>query len=394
MDDAVELDLSGLTAIRRIDDLLGFAEIEPGVTQTQLAAALMGSRFTMNPTASAGFSSIVGNLLDHGQGFLGERVDDLLGLEVVLPGGEVVALGAQRPLGGVVPHVHGLGPNLAPLFLQSSFGVVTAATIRLHPRPRATTVMACSSAHLGALLEHAIHVRIHGLVDVPVRVYAPSARQTYAGRGEQAIAYLRLAGLPAVMAAYRAEVIASAEARGISVREVTRTDDPLERAVVSCLQGDPSHNDAMIQASFGCAADQLDHASRHGWLTVMAVLPPLPDRVESELESAQALAAAQGIGLQGTVHVLGPTVLSLVLGVTFERTDAGIASAHAVASELYERLGSRGWLPYRIDVDRRPWFSERLVDPRYRQLLIKLGKVFDPLRVLAPGPYTPIEIDS
>ncbi|GGU44204.1 hypothetical protein [Lentzea flava] len=47
----------------------------------------------LNVTVSAAETSVLGNALDRGSSLRHQRVHDLLGLEVVLPGGELVHVG-------------------------------------------------------------------------------------------------------------------------------------------------------------------------------------------------------------------------------------------------------------------------------------------------------------
>jgi FAD binding domain len=146
-DDVVVLDLSRMAAVREINAAGGWAVIEPGVTQGQLAGLLAGTERMLNVTVSAAATSVIGNALDRGVGLRHQRVNDLAGLEVVLPEGDLVRVGWwPRPDRPTAVYPHGLGPSLLPLFLQSSLGVVTAASIRLLPRPEAMRVVRLASA--------------------------------------------------------------------------------------------------------------------------------------------------------------------------------------------------------------------------------------------------------
>ena len=115
------------------------AVIEPGVTQGQLHAFLVQRcpELTFNVTGSARDTSIIGNSLDRGAGYLGSRCEDLFALEVVLGSGQLIQTGFRR-LGEASPlahvHPHGLGPMLDGLFFQGNFGIVTSACFRLVPR--------------------------------------------------------------------------------------------------------------------------------------------------------------------------------------------------------------------------------------------------------------------
>lgn len=137
------VDLSGLTRIQGLERAsidCPIVRIESGVTQGQLHAALQTSHpeLTFNVTGSALETSILGNALDRGVGYLGPRAEDIFGLQVVLGTGEILHTGAQwlgsgSPLADRARDVH--GPSLDGLFLQGNFGIVVSAGFRLRPRP-------------------------------------------------------------------------------------------------------------------------------------------------------------------------------------------------------------------------------------------------------------------
>src|ERR1700754_1806935 len=87
------VDLSGMRRIRTLDIIAGYAVIEPGVTQGQLAGALEQTPWIVNVTSSCADISFIGNKLERGYGALGPRTNDVLGIEIVLPNGDVVTTG-------------------------------------------------------------------------------------------------------------------------------------------------------------------------------------------------------------------------------------------------------------------------------------------------------------
>ncbi len=143
----VLLDLSRMKAIRAYSEELGTITVEPGVTFGEVHAFLraQGSASFVGTTGAGPRASLIGNAMERGDGSgpWGDRAGHLLGLEVVLPTGEVLAGGFSRygagPLAGL--HGLGLGPSLDGLFTQSSLGVVTAATFPLAPRPAALSLL-------------------------------------------------------------------------------------------------------------------------------------------------------------------------------------------------------------------------------------------------------------
>ncbi len=137
----VILDLSRMLKIREINHELGYAVVEPGITQGQLADVLknQNSRFYLDVTGSGRDTSLVGNILERGIAYNSLRAESVAELEVVLPSGELIRTGYGHYDSAKANHIYkyGIGPSLEGLFFQSGFGVVTAATIHLMPIPEA-----------------------------------------------------------------------------------------------------------------------------------------------------------------------------------------------------------------------------------------------------------------
>ena len=145
--------------IKTVDPVDRVAIVEPGVVNADLqAAAEARGMFYPPDPASMRQATIGGNIATSASGprclKYGGTKDYLLGLEVVVPSGEILRLGgcSHEPCGPT---------NVVQLFVGSegTLGVVTEATLRLIAKPEArTTVMAAfarledaSSAVLGLL---------------------------------------------------------------------------------------------------------------------------------------------------------------------------------------------------------------------------------------------------
>ena len=139
------LNLSALRKIRSLSLQSHCADIEPGVTQGQLDAALEqeGGSHYFNVTGAGLGTSVLGNALERGIGYSGQRHLDLLDLEVVFPSGEVARTSRFEILAQAGAGLNGLGPDPTGLFCQSNFGVVTAATIALQRRPKVMGGVLC-----------------------------------------------------------------------------------------------------------------------------------------------------------------------------------------------------------------------------------------------------------
>ncbi|MGE0861318.1 MAG: FAD-dependent oxidoreductase [Gammaproteobacteria bacterium] len=168
----VMLDLSRMQRVLEINETLGYALVEPGVSHLDLQRELArrGSALTAAPPA-AGWGSVLGNLLERGHGHTprAEQFDNLCGLQLLLADGTVVETGlGARERGkprALLPWRHGL--PAASLFGQANFAVVTRLGIALAPRPaalRAYRVSVAAEDDLRALVERLRPLLLEGVV--------------------------------------------------------------------------------------------------------------------------------------------------------------------------------------------------------------------------------------
>ena len=139
----ITLVLEKMNRILSVNEDLGYAVLEPGVTFEQLNQHLKdtGSRLWADCPGSTVNASVLGNALDRGRGLTpyADHFGALCGLEVVLPSGEVLLTGGGPDQADQFPtwnvYKWGVGPYLDGLFSQSSFGIVTKAGVWLMPAP-------------------------------------------------------------------------------------------------------------------------------------------------------------------------------------------------------------------------------------------------------------------
>ena len=138
------LSLSRLRRVRAIDPIDMTMEVEAGVTlkAAQLAAADSGCLLPLS-ISSEGSAQIGGVLATNAGGNntvrYGNARDLVLGLEVVLPDGQV--WNGLRRL-----HKYNTGYCLRQLFVGSegTLGIITAAVLKLYPQPREVAVALCA----------------------------------------------------------------------------------------------------------------------------------------------------------------------------------------------------------------------------------------------------------
>ena len=133
--------LERMNNIVHVDERLGYAVIEPGVTYRQINDHLKqtGSRLWADCAGTTQYASVIGNALDKGRGLtpMADHFGALCGLDVVLPDGSMLETGGGAVGNNSVRHLYkwGVGPYLDGLFGQSNLGIVVRAGVWLMPAP-------------------------------------------------------------------------------------------------------------------------------------------------------------------------------------------------------------------------------------------------------------------
>lgn len=168
----VVLDLGRMNRILEVDPDLGYALLEPGVGFFDLHRHLSENSIPlwMSIPGNA-WGSVIGNALDRGFSAspYGEHAQNLCGLEVVLPDGELVrtATGAMTNTRTWPLFKYGYGPAWDQMFVQSNLGVVTKAGYWLMPEPEALAVMSLKLPDpddIGWIVDALTPLRIKGII--------------------------------------------------------------------------------------------------------------------------------------------------------------------------------------------------------------------------------------
>jgi 4-cresol dehydrogenase (hydroxylating) len=394
-DDTVAMDLSGLDRIRGIDVAAGWAVVEPGVTQGRLAEVLAGTERILNVTVSTAHSSVLGNALERGVGLRRQRVDDLVGLEVVLPDGELLRVGwwpdQDRPT-AVYPY--GRGPSALQLFVQSNLGVVTGAVVRLLPRPEALRVVRVTFRP--EMLPQVAHLLrrwvAQGLTSAVPKVFNPVAARGYGVDDGLSMAHLPVDGAAAKVAALTGILVAEAVASGLFDEVGAHdSDDPasphheVTTLVERAYLGDPDVTDTVFRAKMGHPADEIDQ--HVGFLFFLPMVPFTSAALVRAEDLLRRVTDETGVACGGTGHLLGPDHVDFVVAMRFTRSPDGTSRARRALDLLYESFTAAGFLPYRLDVDHHDWIDRCGDDASTRRFVRRLKDVIDPAGVVAPGRY-------
>ena len=445
------LDLSGMNRILNADQISKtnpIAVIEPGVTQRQLYQFLRDHcpDLMFNVTGSAADTSILGNALDRGVGYLGPRREDLFGLEVVTGTGEVVQTGFRR-LGEQSPlahsHPYGLGPILDGLFFQGNFGIVTSACFKLVPRAERQVAVSLAlkrETDLGAFIDVLAQLKREGVMGTVTHIgnkarthaslmYGISrylseccgvAEAELTREANKALAsvapfeWTSLGGVSGTPRMVRAAV-AEVRARMRHLARLTAVDDakldlgyrvmhglrflPLARANAAAIAAiRPLHGLASGVPSdvaidnllwrFGRSelrATALDE-STCGLLFISPALPMNGGFVADVVAAMTEIAAQHRHKLYATVNIETSTSLVAVTNLLFDRSSPDeTAQAHRCADALLDYIRSRGLEVYRARADMMASVVDEASD--YWRVVRRLKAAIDPGNIISPGRY-------
>lgn len=165
------VDLGRMKRIITVDAELGYAVIEPGVTQQQLSDYLQAEQLDwwIDCTGAGPDTSFMGNILERGFGHspYGNRLQHVSGMRVVLASGEVLDTGFGHYPQARATHLfpYGVGPFIDGMFTQSNFGIVTRIGIWLVPAAECVNHFLCTvSDHedIGAVVDALRPLRMNG----------------------------------------------------------------------------------------------------------------------------------------------------------------------------------------------------------------------------------------
>lgn len=447
---AVIVDLARMNRVRnegKITVSAHYALIEPGVTQGQLASLLTqyDLPLVLNATAAGADTSVLGNSLDRGFGYFAMRPDDITGLEVVLGNGEILQTGYGHYENAAMANLykHGLGPALDGLFFQSNFGIVTCATLHLHPKREAHVTLvaklrderdfepfidAIADLRRQTLLESVVHI---GNRSRMASTLGPLIYNFLVSQGEQPCAGLRekteailsrekFASWTAVGGVYgtAGEVTAKVSAikrrlkKLCTVSTITKRKLNLADSVLRCFGRAALNRRAMLQGAKALVDFSSGTPSDGALLSPLWALGDSPLGAGCNLDDTRAgiLFCPPAIPLDGkaareavacgeaifikfgfkpllTLNVVNTKTILCVQNLVFDRNNAEQATAaHRCIDATFEAWAKMGIYPYRLGIQSMEQFISAS-DP-FWQTVQSLKKALDPNDVIAPGRYS------
>jgi FAD/FMN-containing dehydrogenase len=142
--------------------------VEPGVTYGELLAVLGRDGLTVGIVPLTGASGTIGDAIaSHGLGTGSPKYqstgDEVAGLEVILPDGELLRTGSAALAGAGFFHRYAIGPDLTGLFLDANgtLGVITKLALWVHPLPPHQETLTLGFSDYAAGARFTAHAQLH-----------------------------------------------------------------------------------------------------------------------------------------------------------------------------------------------------------------------------------------
>ncbi|SFC78243.1 FAD-binding oxidoreductase [Pseudoalteromonas denitrificans] len=441
--DCIIVDLSKLRTISEVNEEFGYAIIEPGVTQIQLADYLKEkqSNYFLDVTGSGKETSVLGNCLERGTGYNALKADLLLNIEAVLGTGEVLKTGFWHYENSKVTHIfkHGIGPDLTGTLVQSNFSIVTSIAIQLLPVPKVQTSFSVrvTDDNLLEFIEKLSELRqlkvvnsiVHivnnqrskisltpivydlmkadnpNLDSVVLRDKANTVVGANLKKGWGAVG--NLMGTPQQVK-YAKKMIKSflgplGKVDFIDEKKLNRLEVVLRKLrlkktwyfimaykrVYGMMKGAPQNES--LRSIYWPNAEEDENwenpdLGKTGLVFFAPVIPCSAVDVKKALDIVNNIANRYQYNVALTLNTLSDKVLEVVIGVDFNLDlEKEKKKAHEFSEELIKQYKAEGFYPYRLGIKDMPVMLDQN-DP-YWLVIKEMKKVFDPNNVISPGRY-------
>lgn len=407
---SVILDLKRMNQVLEVNDQLGYAVVEPGVSFFDFKEELerRGSRLWMSgPSHSWG--SVIGNALEHGVGYTpyGTHAEAICGMEVMLADGSLVRTGV-----GAVENTREwqcykwpFGPNWDGLFTQSNFGIVTKMGIWLMPEPAGmagVSIAVPRREQLATLIDVLQSLRLDDTINAPYTL-ANAWRQLTSGRrrpdiyrGEGAVPRATVESVLSAAGSGWWSVIfnlfdrpAALDIRLAAIEEAFSSALPDATIKVQrWARGEPKQ--AWMRQDVGLSPLGIVDwpGGRGGHTDLGPIVAPVGKRVEEVYSVIEARFLEYGIDPWIGAFGVGNRALVMVGDMIYNRDDADmVARCRSLFRILCEDLTGMGVALYRSHISFMDYVEKMHTwgDHALPRLNDRLKNMLDPNHILAPG---------
>jgi 4-cresol dehydrogenase (hydroxylating) len=387
-----------MNRVLEINEELGYAVVEPGVRWFDLFDALevAGGRM-WSSVPDLGWGSVIGNSLEYGRGHtrFGDHASNILGMEVVLPNGEVMRTGMGAMTNSKSWHAYpfAFGPSVGGLFMQSSLGIVTKMGWRLMPRP--DVYIACSVTFDGdeklvplidamrdlmldgtidsyPFLGRGVVANEQGLPDLDPTSETWAMRFALYGRGE--IAHARLKAVESVLGGIA----------GLSMQH--RVYDGADRSTQ-----DKDGHEFRVQAGIP-GMELLDlykvpYGPDTGHLDFSPVGPMQGNEVYRTVQLVRSLYSELGEPYAAGLLLMPRSIIHVSVTFHDPKDEAKTRAIYDAYPGMVRRLAEHGYPLYRTNIHHMDAVAEQLDfnDHAFRRFNETLKDALDPNGILQPG---------
>jgi 4-cresol dehydrogenase (hydroxylating) len=405
-----------MNRIVEIDERLGFAVVEPGVSYQAMYDELVrrGDKLMLDVTSGPPQGGMIGNSLDKGAGYTPyfDHFGFSCGMEVVLGTGDVLRTGdgalAQGELLNWHTSKYSFGPILDGLFAQSNYGIVTRMGVWLLPRPPAIRSFhfAFPEDHdLEEIIELCRPLKMSNFVPTLFRVCndlylcgsegespeyrASRGKSSISADGRRALREKIGVGAWTVSGAFYGPSAAALEPQIQRVREHFGRSGKARYI---------AHDDAARIPPLQVAINAFSGIPSLGELGLLKWRPgggntwflpgtPMDGKVANEFQRI-CRGLYEAYGLDYTVmNVCGPRFARGLHVITFNREDEDERRrADACYRKMSEAVANRGVFVGRAPLDYHDFHMAQAM-PAFREACGAIKKALDPKGVIAPGRY-------
>lgn len=403
------LDLKRMNKILEVNEKLGYALVEPGVTYQDLYDYLQENNIPLwlSFSAPSGIASPVGNTADRGVGYTpyGEHFMFQCGMEVVLADGQVLRTG----MGGI-PNSNswqvfkwGYGPYLDGIFTQSNYGIITKMGFWLMPEPpvyKPFSIAFPKDTDVVEIVDTLLPLRLAGVIpnsftiasttwEGPIHV---NRSDYFTGKGtipDEALEKIRkdynLGAWTVTAALYGDEV--TVEHNWKLVQQAFAHRDDIEYHTEENMGHDPIFR---YRANLMRGKPNLQEFSLYNWrggggsMWFAPVAPASGDHTLNQMQLAKKILAKYGLDYVGE-FIVGMRDLHHLVDVLYDRNDEEQRlNAKAAFSELIQEFAKQGYGVYRVNTgnmdEAGATFGFAMQDTFH-----KIKKALDPNNIIAPG---------
>lgn len=416
--DQVVLDLSRMNEIEHVDPELAYAVVQPGVTFFNLFDHIQENGLPLFVSVPAlGWGSVLGNALDRGYGMspYGDHVQQLCGLEVVLPDGSLMRTGMWALEDSPLAHVFkgGFGPNIDQLFSQSNLGIVVRAGIWLMPWPEvfvSGSITVDEVEGLPNLIDTIADLRRQEILQnnclvgnvVRAATMAGHRKDFYEGEGtipDEVVEQMRqklgighwnarfaLYGEPGMVRERLRIIRERFEAHGFRVD--ARIYEGKDGAPVTYDDIDPMDQTTMAGVPTLKPYETIGwYAEDGGHIDIAPLMPAKGAEVLDFYSEVKDLYTQYGFDLYIGYHVYARHLVHVTM-IFFENgNEEQLARARALYEEVRQAAARRGYTPYRGHIDNMDDIAAEFSFNNHAVLRFQetLKDVLDPHGVVSPG---------